>query len=465
MKRVTSPKALLNFHARFNVCIQYKNSLFIALLMLLFFSHAGHALDTAEDDYALKLLGKYLFFDTALSDPATQSCSSCHTPGAGWTNGNSFINQTTVAVPGAPLVQVGAMKPPSNAYASFADNFSDAPLSGGNFWDGRATGDEVAGMNVLGGDLERYDVYLGPTADQAHASPFINPVEQAVSTKIEVCETVRSARYEPLYEYAYDGQLMDCDADVDTTFARFAVALAAYQHSSEVNAFDSKRDRALANDDDDTPHAFPLKDFSDQENLGHDLFYGEESLLNPTAKNANCALFCHRSDFRTNGTLPQELYTGNGYFNIGTPRNIQIPGNPEPSVGVIVNTGNSNHSGLQKVPTLRNVDKRSYNGFVKAYMHNGYFKSLETVVHFYNTRDAKPQCAVDTPEASALAQGCWPASGIDVNVIGGGIIGNLGLSADEKTALVAYLKTLSDIPTPKAPRPFRLRKFLRDTQQ
>lgn len=28
---------------------------------------------------------------------------------------------------------------------------------------------------------------------------------------------------------------------------------------------------------------------------------------------------------------------------------------------------------------------------VKAYMHNGYFKSLNEVVHFYNTRDRLPR--------------------------------------------------------------------------
>ena len=39
-----------------------------------------------------------------------------------------------------------------------------------------------------------------------------------------------------------------------------------------------------------------------------------------------------------------------------------------------------------KVPTLRNVDKRPSAGFVKAYGHNGYFKSLEEVVRFYASR-------------------------------------------------------------------------------
>src|SRR5450756_2880755 len=43
--------------------------------------------------------------------------------------------------------------------------------------------------------------------------------------------------------------------------------------------------------------------------------------------------------------------------------------------------------GKHKVPTLRNVDLRPTKHFIKAYAHNGYFKSLEEIVHFYNTRD------------------------------------------------------------------------------
>lgn len=43
--------------------------------------------------------------------------------------------------------------------------------------------------------------------------------------------------------------------------------------------------------------------------------------------------------------------------------------------------------GKQKVPTLRNVDLGPNGDFVKAYAHNGFFKSLEEIVHFYNTRD------------------------------------------------------------------------------
>ena len=43
--------------------------------------------------------------------------------------------------------------------------------------------------------------------------------------------------------------------------------------------------------------------------------------------------------------------------------------------------------GLFLTPTTRNVDMRPSPTFVKAYMHNGVLKSLQEVVHFYNTRN------------------------------------------------------------------------------
>ena len=40
-------------------------------------------------------------------------------------------------------------------------------------------------------------------------------------------------------------------------------------------------------------------------------------------------------------------------------------------------------------PLLRHVDRRPSPDFVKAYGHIGFFKSLEEIVHFYNTRDVE----------------------------------------------------------------------------
>jgi cytochrome c peroxidase len=92
---------------------------------------------------------------------------------------------------------------------------------------------------------------------------------------------------------------------------------------------------------------------------------------------------------------------------------------------------------------LRNVDLRPDEEFVKAYGHNGYFKTLEGIVHFYNTRDVLPECPGAYTEAQALAENCWPAPEVLENV-NTDELGNLGLTPDEEAALVAFLKILSD---------------------
>ena len=60
-------------------------------------------------------------------------------------------------------------------------------------------------------------------------------------------------------------------------------------------------------------------------------------------------------------------------------------------------------------------------------MHNGVFKSLKEVVHFYNTRDVED----------------WPPPEVPVNV-NTDELGNLGLSDEEEDAIVAFMETLSD---------------------
>lgn len=471
----------------------------ITLPFFLSMSGGAIALETNEDDYALKLLGKYLFFDKSISSPSRQSCSSCHTPDAGWTNGTSGINLKQVAVTGANPHTVGNLKPPTASYATLIPNFrfgGAGGATGGNFWNGRSKGDEVRDL-LNEGPSYKYDKYMGGATDQAHASPFINPVEQGLASKMAACEIVKSAKYAPLYKIAYDGASINCaEGDVEITFARFALAIGAYEFSSEVNPFDSKRDRAIKNDSDGV---FPLDDFTEQENLGHDLFYGALSELNPAVipnpafpgptpipdpnpipeflpKSAGCGLFCHRSNAATDplGVSLDERYTGDGYFTIGTPRNVEIPGNPAPDRGLAATTLQARHTGAHKAPTLRNVDKRRGKGFVKAYTHAGWFKSLESLVHFYNTSTiggdtaemfGVTRCPDDVvTEKDALAQNCWPEPEFDgppgaAAGVFRFIIGDRGLSLEEEASIVSYLKALTDIPTAKAPKPFDLKKY------
>ena len=93
-----------------------------------------------------------------------------------------------------------------------------------------------------------------------------------------------------------------------------------------------------------------------------------------------------------------------------------------------------------QVPTLRNVDRRPSSDFVKAYGHNGYFKSLKAIVHFYNTRDALPRCQPNDPGEGTT---CWPAPESTANM-NTKRVGRLGLSEAEEDAIVSFLQTMTD---------------------
>jgi len=114
--------------------------------------------------------------------------------------------------------------------------------------------------------------------------------------------------------------------------------------------------------------------------------------------------------------------------------------NPNPAWAVLAPQFN----GKVQVPTCRNVDLRPYPGFVKAYAHNGYFKSLKALVHFYNTRDTL-NGGVHLPAGQpGLREGIdyWPFPEVNANV--DQTIGHLGLTDAEENQIVLFLQTLSD---------------------
>ena len=179
-----------------------------------------------------------------------------------------------------------------------------------------------------------------------------------------------------------------------------------------------------------------------------------------------------------------------GYIDYGLAANP----NPSPTVnpcGVLLNGGgtvfnnpntNTPFLGLFKAPTTRNVDQRpNKDDFVKAYMHNGVFTSLEEVVHFYNKRNIavnaqKQEFVFDLrfpqtippgytrlfppPEVLDNVQnviGYTPAQAIANGTTGvtasNGQVGNLGLTPQQETDVVNFLKILSDGYTAPNPVP------------
>ena len=226
---------------------------------------------------------------------------------------------------------------------------------------------------------------------------------------------------------------------MNLAFDNIALSIAAFEASPESNAFTSKYDYYLKG----------RADLTKEEKKGLDMFKSKGKCAN-----------CHILAPGPNGQPP--LLTDFTFDNIGVPRNpdnpfyTQTDFNPLGDNWIDLGLGEflasrvdyqqfaSANYGKQKVPTLRNVDKRPNILFTKAYTHNGYFKSLKGVVHFYNTRDAKPACANPfTTEADALAQNCWPAAEVPANV-NTKELGNIHLTEDQENAIVTFMKTLSD---------------------
>jgi cytochrome c peroxidase len=357
-------------------------------------------------------LGKDIFFDETLSVNANQSCAACHGPEAGWTGPESATNAHGAVYEGSVPGRFGNRKPPSAAYATQSPILSvdkKGLFVGGNFWDGRATG-EMLGI---------------PSAEQAKG-PFLNPVEQALPSADVLVAKVCGAAYGDLFRAVWGNEACD-PANVATAYNNIGYSIAAYEASPEVNAFSSKFDYAKVG----------MAKLSQQEQRGYALFRGK----------AKCAR-CHIA----NGQEP--LFTDYTFDNLGVPMNPENPvynvdpGFVDLGLGGFLETRSdyapyaAENMGKQKVPTLRNVDKGSPD-IVKAYTHNGYFKTLEGIVNFYNTRDVKPVCPGDYTEAQALAAGCWPAPEVAATV-NTAELGNLGLTPDEEADIVAFLKTLSD---------------------
>jgi len=529
----------------FRVKYSFLNTTALGIVILSLLSAVNlYAFDNSEEDYELKLLGKYVFFDE-ISEPKRMACVTCHNPSTGWTGSVSGVNLHQVAITGANPHRVGNLKPPSSAYASFSMPFGPCNAGGlrinrerycgGNFWDGRSVGlekdkDDTSiqfigatkhiGEEVFyksdGSPLAHYDEvmeyskYFGPTSDQA-LNPMPNLVEQNIDRR-SVCLHVQNSNYAALYKTIW-GEDINCNADTvtksapdvdgnetnfDISFKRVILAVGAYEHSSDMNSFSSKRDKALRAElacldkegefkayydskvcDQKNPEdngKFPLIGLTEAENEGHDLFYGK----------ARCSR-CHSDNGRgDDGTEPQQRYSRNDFHHLGVPHNPEIPNNPTVTGvsdrGIVTDGGN----GFFRTPTVRNVDKRIQEKkdteFIKAYMHNGWFKSLESVVHFYNTsflgNDSIPyeettaaefgitrceetmkakELEDGVTEKEALANNCWPAPEFNTNVFLPNV-GNLHLNAEEEAALVAYMKALSDEYTPKAPKPYNDKK-------
>jgi cytochrome c peroxidase len=424
----------------------------------------------------VRTLGKLLLFDKHLSVHQNEACSFCHMPETGFTGPIESLNKTTVSYPGSVRTRFSNRKPQSYMYAPFAPvlhyNSLQGDFVGGNFWDMRASGYRLQ----------------NPSAEQAQGPPT-NPVEMGLPDSACVAFRLSRAPYRRLFEAVWGRDSFNIQwppnvekvcatpapppandqfpvhlsvadrARTDHVYDGFGLAISAYELSPEVSPFTSKYDSVQAG----------KEQFTAQEKLGYELFRGK----------AKCNE-CHRDG----GPGEEPLFTDFTASNLGVPKNpglqyyyeggpdkrgylanSQGPAYVDQGVGAFLRKLTSLSGQLNpdsewiplapkfdskfQVPTLRNVDMRPSPAFVKAYMHNGYFKSLKEVVHFYNTRDVLPRCAANDSREKVT---CWPAPEDSTN-LNKRQLGDLKLSGQDEDAIVAFLKTLTDgyvVPTQSA---------------
>jgi cytochrome c peroxidase len=390
---------------------------------------AAERAPAAPTDSSLAALGEKLFFDASLSRPPGQSCADCHGPAVGFTGPDEEFNRGGGVYEGAVHGRFGNRKPPSAAYASgppLATRIEDGEtvFFGGSFWDGRATG-----------------ARLGSALAEQALGPFLNPLEQNLPDGAAVVAAVCAGPYAALLREVSRKEKGIADAcaqgSAPAAYDLIGFAIAAYETSLKAQPFSSRYDRYLAG----------KASLSEQEMRGLALFGGK----------GRCAE-CHPHRRDAKGRPP--LFTDFTYDNLGFPPNPANPFysmppeyNPEgkawrdPGLGGFLKTQPrwtryaEENLGKFKVPTLRNVNRRPAPRFLKAYGHNAVFKSLEEVVHFYNTRDVLPACgSLADPKPG---KNCWPTAEQPRNVERE-TTGKLGLTPEEEAAIVSFLETLDD---------------------
>lgn len=374
----------------------------------------------AAAEPTIESVGEAIFFDTNLSIPPGQSCASCHDPGTGYAD-----PEHEAVSPGAAPARFGNRNAPMAAYASFIPPLTfDAAremYKGGQFWDGRAA-----------------------TLEEQAMGPFLNPLEMNMPNKQSVVSRIADSAYAVDFLAVFGPKSLS-PKDVDAAYERIASAIAAYERTANLNSFSSKHDYAMT-----FTGGRRMMTFTMQERQGMMLFNGK----------ARCWV-CHTTPMGDMGDggmggggmggggmggggmgdVPNQiiLFSDYRYSNLGIPRNpdnpyYSLPMKLNPEGGTWIDHGladampggvdaNPQLDGLFKTPSLRNV------ALTAPYGHNGYFKTLKEVVHFYNTRDV---VGAEWPEPEVAAN-------IDTQDMG-----DLGLTDAEEDAIVAFLGTLSD---------------------
>lgn len=217
--------------------------------------------------------------------------------------------------------------------------------------------------------------------------PVKDPIEMHNTWTQAVNSLKQDETYVELFRKAYGYQEIDSNL----------VADALSQYELTLVSGNSKFDKFLRFESQLTP----------QEQLGLQIFRTEPR-SNPNSPPGGDCFHCHG----------EPLFTNLEFMNNGLDATLKM--------GYQIVTGRESDKGKFKVPSLRNIDVTA------PYMHDGRFATLEEVVEHYNSG------VIITPTLAPIMLKT------DANGNPGGVANGLNLTTNEKAALVAFLKTLTD---------------------
>lgn len=235
------------------------------------------------------------------------------------------------------------------------------------------------------------------SAEIQASRPIVHAVEMGMTMPSAVAKLKTLGYYPGLFQNAYGTTTID-SAGIVKALAQFIRSMVSYRTKYDVGR------AALGNNQ--NPNNTNFTNFTALENQGKQIFFNQ----------GNCNT-CHGTE-----TFTAPEARNNGLDLVST----------DNGVGAI--TGNRNENALFKVPSLRGIEKSP------PYMHDGRFATLEQVVEHYNSQVR--------PHANLSRQLRGP----------NGQPRRLNLTATQKNALVAFMKTLTDTgiaSDPKFSDPFK----------
>jgi len=269
------------------------------------------------------------------------------------------------------------------------------------FTDGRPTSIGVTGEPLAFNSMTLANLMWGPrhffwngrasSLEEQALVPIQHPDEMAQDLGELVKELGQDETYRELFAVAYG----------EISLTTIAAGLASFQRT--LVSSNSRYDQFLRGE-------IALSEIEEQ---GRKLFMAHPD-VKASLRGANC-IDCH-SQFLTSGFNTRF----DGFANNGLDAQENLP------AGLQEVTGNSEHRGLFKVPTLRNI------ALTAPYMHDGRFNTLEEVLNHYDHGIRK---------SSTLSPLIMEADNLQKDSLDHI---SLNLNEDERASVIAFLLTLTD---------------------